>query len=80
MIVEQYCAASALLLFLRKCNWAKKLLKKVDFLSWETDNNLHEAGVMRKFHVKKKDHYVIYNQLSREIRELARFAATFRNF
>lgn len=50
----------------------KKLLKKVDFLSWEVDNNLHEVKIMRKFHIQKRDDYTKYNKLSREIRELAR--------
>ena len=31
----------------------KKLLKKVDFINWEVDNNLHEVKVMRKPNVKK---------------------------
>ncbi|XP_014675107.1 PREDICTED: U3 small nucleolar ribonucleoprotein protein IMP3-like isoform X3 [Priapulus caudatus] len=50
----------------------KKLLKKVDFISWEVDNNLHEVSVMRKYHVQKREDYTAYNKLSREIRELAR--------
>ena len=35
----------------------KKLLKKVDFLSWEIDNNLHEVRVMKKYYVQKREDY-----------------------
>ncbi|GFY52372.1 u3 small nucleolar ribonucleoprotein protein IMP3 [Trichonephila inaurata madagascariensis] len=50
----------------------QKLLKKVDFISWEVDNNLHEVKVMRRYCVQKREDYTRYNQLSRKIRELAR--------
>lgn len=50
----------------------QKLLKKVDFISWEVDNSLHENKIMRKYHLKKREEYTIYNKLSREIREIAR--------
>lgn len=35
----------------------EKLLKKVDFMNWPVDNNLHEAKVMRKFHIRKREDY-----------------------
>jgi len=35
----------------------KKLLKKVDFFSWEADNNIHEVKVMRKYQILKREHY-----------------------
>lgn len=50
----------------------RKLLKKVDFINWEVDKNLHEVTVMRKFHVQKREDYTKYNELSRRIRDLAR--------
>lgn len=50
----------------------QKLLKKVDFISWEVDNNLHEVKVMRKYCIQKREDYTKYNKLSRQIRELAR--------
>ncbi|XP_014277156.1 U3 small nucleolar ribonucleoprotein protein IMP3 [Halyomorpha halys] len=50
----------------------KKLLKKVDFISWEVDNNLQEVKIMKKYFVQSRDDYTKYNKLSREIRELAR--------
>ncbi|KAG8199411.1 hypothetical protein JTE90_000279 [Oedothorax gibbosus] len=48
----------------------QKLLKKVDFISWEVDNNLHELKIMKKFHVQKREDYTRYNKLSRKIRAL----------
>lgn len=50
----------------------KKLLKKVDFISWEADNNLHEVKLMKRFHILKRETYVKYKNISREIRELSR--------
>uniref|UniRef100_A0A1B6MSN6 U3 small nucleolar ribonucleoprotein protein IMP3 n=1 Tax=Graphocephala atropunctata TaxID=36148 RepID=A0A1B6MSN6_9HEMI len=50
----------------------QKLLKKVDFISWEVDNNLHEVKVMKKYFIQKREDYTKYNKLSREIRTVAR--------
>ncbi|XP_023023087.1 U3 small nucleolar ribonucleoprotein protein IMP3 [Leptinotarsa decemlineata] len=50
----------------------QKLLKKVDFISWEVDNNLHEVKVLKKYHIQKREDYTKYNKLARNIRELAR--------
>uniref|UniRef100_A0A1A7Y2F2 U3 small nucleolar ribonucleoprotein protein IMP3 n=1 Tax=Iconisemion striatum TaxID=60296 RepID=A0A1A7Y2F2_9TELE len=49
----------------------QKLLKKVDFINWEVDNNLHEVKVLRRYHIKKREDYMKYNKLSRNIRDLA---------
>ncbi|XP_038046581.1 U3 small nucleolar ribonucleoprotein protein IMP3-like [Patiria miniata] len=49
----------------------QKLLKKVDFISWEVDNNLHEVKVLRKYHIQKREDYTKYNKLSRHVRALA---------
>ncbi|XP_041973646.1 U3 small nucleolar ribonucleoprotein protein IMP3 [Aricia agestis] len=49
----------------------KKLLKKVDFISWKVDNNLNEVKVMKKYYIQKREDYTKYNKLSREIRDLA---------
>ena len=35
----------------------QKLLKKVDFINWEADQNLHEVKVMRKYHILKREDY-----------------------
>lgn len=45
----------------------KKLLKKVDFISWELDNNIHEAKILRKYHIKKRQHYSTYNTLAANV-------------
>lgn len=41
----------------------EKLLKKVDFMNWPVDNNLHEAKVMRKFHLRKREDYTKWVRL-----------------
>lgn len=35
----------------------QKLLKKVDFINWQVDNNLHESKVLRKYHIRKREDY-----------------------
>ena len=35
----------------------KKLLKKVDFLQWKSDQTLHEIKVMRRYHVQNREDY-----------------------
>jgi len=50
----------------------QKLLRKVDFINWEADNNLHEVKIMRRYHVHKREEYTAYNKLSREIRDIVR--------
>lgn len=45
----------------------EKLLKKVDFMNWPVDNNLHEAKVMQKFHIRKREDYtkwVVYHLIA----------------
>ncbi|KAH8853677.1 U3 small nucleolar ribonucleoprotein IMP3 [Schistosoma japonicum] len=37
----------------------QKLLKKVDFINWECDNNLHEVKIMRLFHIQKREDYTL---------------------
>lgn len=49
----------------------KKLLKKVDFISWEIDNNLNEVKVMKKYYIQKREDYTKYNKMSRGIRTFA---------
>ena len=38
----------------------EKLLKKVYFINWEVDNNLHEVKIMRKFFIQKREDYTKY--------------------
>lgn len=35
----------------------QKLLKKVDFINWEVDNNLHEVKVLRKYRIERREDY-----------------------
>ncbi|KXS12595.1 alpha-L RNA-binding motif-containing protein [Gonapodya prolifera JEL478] len=49
----------------------KKLLKKVDFLQWKGDSTLREVQVMRRYHLQKRDDYMMYNRLCGQIRKLA---------
>ncbi len=35
----------------------QKLLKKVDFISWQSDNNLHEVKILRKYHIQRREDY-----------------------
>lgn len=35
----------------------QKLLKKVDFINWEADNNIREVKVMRKYFIQKREDY-----------------------
>ena len=35
----------------------KKLLKKVDFISWNVDNNIHELKVMKKYFIQRREDY-----------------------
>ena len=50
----------------------QKLLRKVDFYNWEASNNLHEAKIMKKYHIQKREEYTLYNRLSRETRDIVR--------
>ena len=36
----------------------QKLLKKVDFLTWDIDNNVQEAKVIRQFQLKDREEYM----------------------
>uniref|UniRef100_A0A8R1XQB3 U3 small nucleolar ribonucleoprotein protein IMP3 n=2 Tax=Onchocerca TaxID=6281 RepID=A0A8R1XQB3_ONCVO len=68
---ESFCRY-LLLKMVRKLKFhEKKLLKKVDFISWELDNNIHEAKILQRYHIKKRQHYSMYNMLAANIREIA---------
>ena len=49
----------------------RKLLKKVDFLQWKSDQSLHETKVMRTYHVQKREEYVKYNRLAGQVKKIA---------
>jgi U3 small nucleolar ribonucleoprotein protein IMP3 len=42
----------------------QKLLKKVDFLSWKSDDNIRELKVLRMYHIQRREDYVCYNKLA----------------
>ncbi|ADV22182.1 U3 small nucleolar ribonucleoprotein IMP3 [Cryptococcus gattii Ru294] len=48
----------------------KKLLKKVDFLSWKQDASQREVKVMRKYHIQDREDYHKYNKLCGSLRSL----------
>lgn len=35
----------------------QKLLKKVDFYQWKSDDTLREIQVMRRYHIQKREDY-----------------------
>lgn len=41
----------------------KKLLKKVDFLDWKKEANLHEISVIRRYRIPNREQYHGYNKL-----------------
>ncbi|CAN0588162.1 unnamed protein product, partial [Ectocarpus sp. 12 AP-2014] len=41
----------------------QKLLKKVDFLQWKSDQNIREIQVLRRYLVQNRDDYVKYNKI-----------------
>ncbi|RPA79662.1 hypothetical protein BJ508DRAFT_240513 [Ascobolus immersus RN42] len=49
----------------------QKLLRKVDFLSYPSDQNHREAAVSRRYHLQNPSDYTKYNRLSGSIRQLA---------
>ncbi|CCH43342.1 30S ribosomal protein S4 [Wickerhamomyces ciferrii] len=49
----------------------QKLLKKVDFLDWKSDQGHRDAQVMRTYHIQNREDYHKYNKICGEIRKLA---------
>ncbi|XP_063721795.1 U3 small nucleolar ribonucleoprotein protein IMP3-like [Symsagittifera roscoffensis] len=49
----------------------QKLLKKVDFINWEIDNNEQILKIMCRFNLRKREEYIAYKQLVAEVRQLA---------
>ena len=48
----------------------KKLLKKVDFFSWKSDNNIREGQILRKYHVQNREDYIKYNKIVGKITKM----------
>ncbi|KAG5192552.1 small nucleolar ribonucleoprotein U3 component [Tribonema minus] len=49
----------------------QKLLKKVDFLQWKSDQNIREIKVLRRYHIQDREDYVKYNRLVGHVTSLA---------
>mmetsp|Transcript_13741 Transcript_13741/g.21948 ORF Transcript_13741/g.21948 Transcript_13741/m.21948 type:complete len:153 (+) Transcript_13741:67-525(+) len=49
----------------------KKLLKKVDFLQWKTDDSLRITKILRRYHIQKREDYVKYNKICGLIKKVA---------
>mmetsp|Transcript_20229 Transcript_20229/g.20339 ORF Transcript_20229/g.20339 Transcript_20229/m.20339 type:complete len:184 (-) Transcript_20229:84-635(-) len=48
----------------------KRLLKKVDFYSWKSDQNVREAKIIRKYFLQKREDYHHYNKIAGNITKL----------
>jgi U3 small nucleolar ribonucleoprotein protein IMP3 len=48
----------------------KKLLKKVDFFSWKSDQNIREAKVIRRYLLQDREDYIRYNKIVGNITSL----------
>lgn len=48
----------------------QKLLRKVDFVSADSENNLREAQVMRRYNIQGREDYAKYNKLCGSIRKI----------
>src|SRR4051794_28817856 len=49
----------------------QRLLRKVDFLQWDKNDNIRESQVMRRYHVQRREDYVQLNKLCGKINSLA---------
>ncbi|KAH8820842.1 hypothetical protein F5884DRAFT_765400 [Xylogone sp. PMI_703] len=49
----------------------KKLLKKVDFTTYKSDNDHREAAVVRRYMIQKPSDYKKYNSIAGSLRQLA---------
>lgn len=54
----------------------QKLLRKVDFNNYKSDNNHRDALVIQKYHIQKPSDYHAYNKLCGSLRSLAHKLAT----
>lgn len=50
----------------------KKLLKKVDFIKWNTDDNLFQLKLLKKFYIQKREDLSKYNMMTKHILDLAK--------
>merc|ERR1711879_965345 len=50
----------------------KILLKHQNFFEWESDNGHQAEKIIKRYHLKNRNEYVIYNKIAKEARELAK--------
>mmetsp|Transcript_2266 Transcript_2266/g.3255 ORF Transcript_2266/g.3255 Transcript_2266/m.3255 type:complete len:186 (+) Transcript_2266:33-590(+) len=49
----------------------KKLLKKVNFLQWKSDDSLRVTKILRKYYIQKREDYTKYNRLCGLVKKIA---------
>lgn len=49
----------------------QKLLKKVDFLTWKSEDNLREVKLLRRYYIQNRDDYTAYNKLAGMVTSLS---------
>uniref|UniRef100_A0A7S1VV42 U3 small nucleolar ribonucleoprotein protein IMP3 n=1 Tax=Grammatophora oceanica TaxID=210454 RepID=A0A7S1VV42_9STRA len=49
----------------------KRLLRKVDLYSWDGDENIRVAKILRRYHIQKRDDYTSYNRICGMVTKLA---------
>eukprot|EP01113_Clastostelium_recurvatum_P050882 TRINITY_DN9751_c0_g1_i1.p1 TRINITY_DN9751_c0_g1~~TRINITY_DN9751_c0_g1_i1.p1 ORF type:complete len:203 (+),score=20.07 TRINITY_DN9751_c0_g1_i1:58-609(+) len=49
----------------------QKLLRKVDFINWKSENNIHVYSIIRKYRIQNAEDYHVYNKLSGHITSLS---------
>ena len=53
----------------------QKLLKKTNFTEWKSDST-HSNNVVRRFHLKNREEYILYNKLIGEMKKIANKIST----
>ncbi|XP_011402640.1 PREDICTED: U3 small nucleolar ribonucleoprotein protein IMP3-like [Amphimedon queenslandica] len=48
----------------------KKLLKKVDFITWKSDRDHREIRIIRKYQLQKREDYTKYNRLALSVQQI----------
>jgi U3 small nucleolar ribonucleoprotein protein IMP3 len=49
----------------------QRLLRKVDFYEWDKNDNIRESHVMRRYHIQRREDYVVLNRICGQICKLA---------
>jgi U3 small nucleolar ribonucleoprotein protein IMP3 len=52
-------------------NSTQRLLRKVDFVTWPSDNSHREQEVINRYRIQQRDDYKKYNQLCGQLRQMA---------